>query len=316
MSIRDEIRTAIQLCGGATFAELKDDLKDLNSKQISNALHQLKDAGEIERIENRYFVVGAEKPPAVKLPPAPVSVKQKPATAIEDPEQHLHPALTGDVGDETEHVGEGPDVPPSVIEAYQMLESDTPAAGADQQPAPGSREHLARQVRGAMGEFNDDDQPVVACVEGLVASNAEMRGSVTQMLRLLADIRAAAGDPEGKLMQPELIAHIQQMHQDAADAAQVRKYLAGFGTERPLLDTVQSIIANQSQPTSPARAIETLQEHLNDVWDTAEITITPDGAYINTMGRNFALPTVHAELEQFLSALSFVTGQWIENGAA
>lgn len=34
-------------------------------------------------------------------------------------------------------------------------------------------------------------------------------------LSLLADIRAAAGDPEGKLMQDELVEHITGMAQDA-----------------------------------------------------------------------------------------------------
>lgn len=37
----------------------------------------------------------------------------------------------------------------------------------------------------------------------------------TGLLNLLADIRAAAGDPEGKLMQDELVAHIADLHAKA-----------------------------------------------------------------------------------------------------
>lgn len=34
------------------------------------------------------------------------------------------------------------------------------------------------------------------------------------LLKLLADIRAAAGDPEGRLMQDELVAHIKELRKD------------------------------------------------------------------------------------------------------
>lgn len=46
-------------------------------------------------------------------------------------------------------------------------------------------------------------------------------------LMLVADIRAAAGDPEGRLMQPELVAHIEALRVDAGRYRWLRGRLPG-----------------------------------------------------------------------------------------
>jgi len=60
----------------------------------------------------------------------------------------------------------------------------------------------------------------------------------TALLGLLADIRAAAGDPTGKLMQDELVARIEKMHsvlvfiRDECDWETPRGDFGGGGDER------------------------------------------------------------------------------------
>lgn len=44
---------------------------------------------------------------------------------------------------------------------------------------------------------------------------ADLRAQNTSLFRLLADIRAAAGDQSGRLMQDELVEHIRNMRRDA-----------------------------------------------------------------------------------------------------
>lgn len=59
-------------------------------------------------------------------------------------------------------------------------------------------------------------------MSALIANEAERlrkerddaRQDTASLLRLLANIRAAAGDPDGKLMQPELVAKIREQNQD------------------------------------------------------------------------------------------------------
>ena len=43
-----------------------------------------------------------------------------------------------------------------------------------------------------------------------------MSGWESEMLKLLADIREAVGDPEGRLMQDELVAHCRALREQAA----------------------------------------------------------------------------------------------------
>lgn len=44
---------------------------------------------------------------------------------------------------------------------------------------------------------------------------ADLRAQNTSLFRLLADIRAAAGDPSGRLMQDELVEHIRKLKECA-----------------------------------------------------------------------------------------------------
>lgn len=46
------------------------------------------------------------------------------------------------------------------------------------------------------------------------------------LLGLVADLRAALGDPEGKLMQPELIAHAQRVRIERDTALQTLRMIA------------------------------------------------------------------------------------------
>jgi chromosome segregation ATPase len=53
----------------------------------------------------------------------------------------------------------------------------------------------------------------------------DLREDVASLLRLVAQIRAAAGDPHGKLMQPELITHIAALN--AHHIPDARKMVSG-----------------------------------------------------------------------------------------
>lgn len=48
------------------------------------------------------------------------------------------------------------------------------------------------------------------------------------LLGLVADLRAALGDPEGKLMQPDLIAHAQRVRIERDAALKTLRQIAGF----------------------------------------------------------------------------------------
>lgn len=77
-----------------------------------------------------------------------------------------------------------------------------------------NREMTAKAVDSCMEDFRKLDRKNAAIEEErdeLVSQVTGLREDVASLLRLVAKIRAAAGDPNGRLMQPELIAHIAEM---------------------------------------------------------------------------------------------------------
>ena len=66
---------------------------------------------------------------------------------------------------------------------------------------------------------------------GLVRKNKELSSENQQLYRLICDIRKAAGDPEGRLMQDELVAYIAELKQ-AADAIRARNTSCDWPTWR------------------------------------------------------------------------------------
>lgn len=222
--IEEDILNEIITASGITGRDLRESLGDsYTSNQIRNAMTRLRSRDLIETIDGLYYATAEATPkqPAVKLPPAPVKVKAKqpdPAPACSD------------VGDETEHVGAGPD---------EQIEAVPTTAKPATPKSP--TEVLAHQIRAGLGPHNDSDEPVVKCVKQLVDSHADIQHENTSLYYLISGIRQAAGDGEGKLMQDELIKHIEQLHRDAEEARAVRRYFAGFGKEQPLQNLVQRL---------------------------------------------------------------------------
>ncbi len=58
--------------------------------------------------------------------------------------------------------------------------------------------------------------------------NTDNAATLAAALRLIADIRAAAGDPEGKLMQDELVERIREMRQSQITAGGTIRALRHF----------------------------------------------------------------------------------------
>lgn len=79
------------------------------------------------------------------------------------------------------------------------------------------------------GEMPELIERAIACVnacDGLEDPEkeiADLRAQNTSLFRLLADIRAAAGDPSGRLMQDELVEHIGKLK----EAALIRHNIPG-----------------------------------------------------------------------------------------
>lgn len=255
--IEEDILNEIITASGISGRDLRESLGDsYTSNQIRNAMTRLRSRDLIETIDGLYYATSEATPkqPAVKLPPAPVKVKAKQP----DPE----PACI-DVGDETEHVGAGPD---EQIEAVPTTAK--PATHMTQAVA------LARQIRACLGPHNDSDEPVKKCVMELVDNHANLQHENTSLYYLISGIRQAAGDGEGKLMQDELIKHIEQLHRDAEEARAVRRYFAGFGKEQHLQDLVQRLNGNSLMLGKIAHMVE---EHCEDgatTFDAVEAILT------------------------------------------
>lgn len=70
-------------------------------------------------------------------------------------------------------------------------------------------------------DSNDPVERLVACYNACIGMDdpekeiADLKAQNASLLRLLADIRSAAGDPNGRLMQDELVEHIGTMRRDA-----------------------------------------------------------------------------------------------------
>lgn len=66
--------------------------------------------------------------------------------------------------------------------------------------------------------YADESKPEPSELEKLRAENEELKSSQASLLNLLADIRAAVGDPHGKLMQDELVQHCRDMREAIREA--------------------------------------------------------------------------------------------------
>lgn len=219
MSMETDILDMIISSHGISTADLKEAFDgEYTPKQIANTLTRLKSRDQVELIDGLNFATSAalNNAPSATAQPAPAD-----ATA----------PICEDAGDETEHVGAGP---VDQIEAVPTTAKLAASVGV-------KSEALARQIRAGLGPHNHADEPVIKCVMNLVDDYANATCRETGAFRLLADIRAAAGDPEGRLMQDELIKHIEQLHRDAEEARAVRRYFAGFGKEQPLQNLVQRL---------------------------------------------------------------------------
>lgn len=219
MSMETDILDMIISSHGISTADLKEAFDgEYTPKQISNTLTRLKSRDQVELIDGLNFATSAALNNASSTPAQPAP------TAITTP-------ICEDAGDETEHVGAEP---VDQIEAVPTTAKPAASVGV-------KSEALARQIRAGLGPHNHADEPVIKCVMNLVDDYANATCRETGAFRLLADIRAAAGDPEGRLMQDELIKHIEQLHRDAEEARAVRRYFAGFGKEQHLQDLVQRL---------------------------------------------------------------------------
>jgi hypothetical protein len=76
-------------------------------------------------------------------------------------------------------------------------------------------------------------------------------------LMLVADIRAAAGDPDGRLMQPELVAHIEALRVDAGRGNWLIEYMASARTD---LDDLLVESCASDNPASLRAAIDTAMQ--------------------------------------------------------
>ena len=71
------------------------------------------------------------------------------------------------------------------------------------------------------GDDTNAAERIIACINACAGIEdpereiAGLRAQNASLLRLLADIRSAAGDPNGRLMQDELVDHIRTMRRDA-----------------------------------------------------------------------------------------------------
>lgn len=77
-----------------------------------------------------------------------------------------------------------------------------------------NREITAKAVGNGLEDFRQLDRRTAAIEEerdALARQVTSLQEDVSSLLRLVGKIRVAAGDPNGKLMQPELIAHIAEM---------------------------------------------------------------------------------------------------------
>lgn len=246
--IEEDILNEIITAGGINGRDLRENLGDsYTSNQIRNAMTRLRSRDLIETIDGLYYATA-------ELPPAPFKVKAKqpdPAPACSD------------VGDETEHVGAGPD---EQIEAVPTTAKPaTPSTPA---------EVMARKIRECLRTYNYPDEPVTKCVTNLVNKQSELQHENTSLYYLISSIRQAAGDGEGKLMQDKLIKHIEQLHRDAEEARAVRRYFAGFGKEQHLQDLVQRLNGHSLMLGKIAHMVE---EHCEDgatTFDAVEAILT------------------------------------------
>jgi hypothetical protein len=84
------------------------------------------------------------------------------------------------------------------------------------------------------------------------------------LLNLLADIRAAAGDPEGKLMQDELVEHIAQLYRNSEhDLPEAVAEIARLKREHRAMSKGAEINARVAQ--SQAKQIAELREATRNV---------------------------------------------------
>ena len=69
-------------------------------------------------------------------------------------------------------------------------------------------------------EKHDTAESLADCHSGysLAKQALELREENASLYQLLADIRAAAGDDEGRLMQDELVVHVAKMRKELAEA--------------------------------------------------------------------------------------------------
>lgn len=254
--IEEDILNEIITASGITGRDLRESLGDsYTSNQIRNAMTRLRSRDLIETIDGLYYATAEATPkqPAVKLPPAPVKVKAKqpdPAPACSD------------VGDETEHVGAGPD---------EQIEAVPTTAKPATPKSP--TEVLAHQIRAGLGPHNHSDEPVVKCVKQLVDSHADIQHENTSLYYLISGIRQAAGDGEGKLMQDELIKHIEQLHRDAEEARAVRRYFAGFGKEQPLQNLVQRLNGDSLMLRKTNTLVEKYRPEGGTIYDAVDNAI-------------------------------------------
>lgn len=145
-----------------------------------------------------------------------------------------------------------------------------------------------------LGDINVADLAQTRAAPAVAAICADCAG----VLGLLADIRAAAGDPHGKLMQDELVERIAGQYRDAG---RMHDAVADLAAANAKLEGVAHALRGSGLPAlREVTGIEDLQPHV------AALT----GAYQMLLGRLNGV--AQALRDSGLPALSIVDGEWAD----
>ncbi|WP_010322981.1 hypothetical protein [Marinobacterium stanieri] len=311
MSIQQDVLDMIISSHGINTADLNDAFDgEYSHSQVNTAVKELKRAEKIELVDGIYY---ATNPTLVTSQPAQAATAEKPSLSPEAEAELLSlcPSLLKEQANDPETLHWEPSNEPR----KESVDLTCIQKAGDK--------FWERQIRAALGPHNDKNEAAVKCVMELVDKHANLVAENQSLYALIVDMRAAAGDPKGELMQDELIQHIKQLNQDAAEAKAVRDYYGGFNFTRPLIDIVKTLqeAAHKKQKDAQQQDYQTALNMLQcllactDAEDIA-LHLTNDTATISIFGHEFDLPHDSNEvIIKFMQSVEWMNGQEIGKAA-
>ncbi|WP_417534152.1 hypothetical protein [Marinobacterium stanieri] len=311
MTIQQDVLDMIISSHGINTADLNDAFDgEYSHSQVHTAVKDLKRAEKIELIDGIYF---ATNPTLVTPQPAKVATAEKPSLSPEAEAELLSlcPSLLNEQANDPETLHWEPSNEPrkELIDLTAIYKA--------------TNELRDRKIRATLSQHNDDGKTAVSCIKELVDKHANLVTENQSLYALIADMRAAAGDSKGELMQDELIQHIKQLNQDAAEAKAVRDYYGGFNLTRPLVDIVKTLqeAAHKKQKDAQQQDYQTALNMLQCLLactadDGIALHITNDTATLIIFGHEFDLPQKSNDtIMQFMKSVEWMSGQEIGKAA-